>query len=197
MIATVIVQSEPWSTPVLAGVGIVVAGVLGPGVGYWAAARSDRRRFKHEQQLKASDDLIARLDDVAVALDQLAGACANMRSAVLSYDADPDRVWTPLLTAEDAYQKARGLIARLGMRSHADPALLEKARAAADRMLDGIREVRAATIKARLKSGIPPYTDVAVVMNSIEAGYEARREYETHAREAIGNLLGMVGGKPG
>lgn len=68
-----------------ADIGIIVAGVVGPGLGYVAAWRSDRRRFHHERALKASDDLRQRLDDVAAALENLGAASADLRQVILSY----------------------------------------------------------------------------------------------------------------
>lgn len=64
-------------------VGIVTAGVLGPGLGYFAAMRSDRRRFRHERHLKAAGDLVALLDDVQVGLEKLGEGCAEMRNLAL------------------------------------------------------------------------------------------------------------------
>jgi hypothetical protein len=71
------------SSELTAVVGIVVAGVVGPGLGCLAAWRSDRRKFRHERELKAVDDLVALLDEGMVALGKLGKACSNLASAVV------------------------------------------------------------------------------------------------------------------
>jgi hypothetical protein len=172
-------------------VGIVVAGVVGPALGYVAGWRSDRRRFRHERTLKASDDLRDRIDDVAAALEDLGGACAEMRQVVLSAGPDLERVPPRLQVAEDAFQAARASIARLGMRPHADESLNESATVASGKMLDAIRAVRAALTWKRAKPDGPEATQELIPLAGfIEEGYAATRMFQEDAREAIAALLG-------
>jgi hypothetical protein len=171
--------------------GIVVAGVVGPAVGYFVAWRADQRRFRHERELKASDDLRMLLDDVEVALDRLAAACAEMRSQVLQHLGD-DRVIPSWRAADDAYQHARAVIARLGMRPHADAQLVKRARDAARGMFEAIRLVDVAILNHR--ANLPDLeSDAAMaVPAAINRGYEGRNTYEALAREALARLLGTA-----
>jgi hypothetical protein len=170
-------------------VGIVVAGVVGAGLGYLAAWRSDIRKFRHERELKASNDLQARLDDVAVALDNLGDACAAMRSEVLQYLGD-DRVIPSWRAADDAYQHTRALIERLGMRPHADLKLVEEANGAARAMLEAIRLVDEAIINHRARRPDADSDAVSGVADAIERGYARRRAFENLARSVVGRLIG-------
>jgi hypothetical protein len=172
-------------------VGIVVAGVVGPAVAALAMWVADRRRFIHETKLKASDDLVARLDEVAVGLDQLGATCAVMRGAFIGDGIDkPEKVWPTVYPVRDAYQRARGLNARLGMRPHADPSIVEKAEAAAERMHEA--EGHVITILVESRAGLPTREDsmrLGPVFDNIEAGQSLKREYEGLARGAIAGLL--------
>lgn len=164
-------------------------------MGYLAAWRSDRRRFQHERELKSGDDLVARLDDVQVALEKLGESCAEMRNRALAWGGDPDKVAPSLQAAEDAYQDARALIARLNMRPFADRRVVEQAREAAGEMMVGIRLVR----QAVMAHGFPALPEsistevlagIGQVPDAIDRGYAAAEQYEALAREAVGKLLG-------
>ena len=103
--------------------GIVVAGLVGRAVGFWAMASADRRRLRydekqkaadrrHERQLKASDDLRDRLDDVAASLEILGQACVDMRDQPVESD-DAARAFA---AAADAFHLARVRVTRLATR---------------------------------------------------------------------------------
>lgn len=175
-------------------VSLLIVGVLGPALGVLASRWADRRKFAHERNLKASDDLIARIDDVASALEKLGEACAVMRQSFLSLGvADTKAVWPLVRAAEDAYQRTRALNARLGIRPHADPDLLAKAEAAASSLLSAVRDVRMALIHADTvrATGQEPLDELPIgsVMENIDTGYTQTREYHAQARVAVGNLL--------
>jgi hypothetical protein len=188
--------------------GIVVAGVLGPAVGYWASARADRRRFGHERGLKASDDLRERLDDVEAYLELLGEACAQLRGRVGLGMIYPDQFGEPLharvgdsfVEAGDAYQEARVRIARLGMRPRAPAETVARAKAAADSMFEGIQLVQEAMVAETMAKTAPsPYVNnlvtttriaLAEIPAKIERGYELTREFEAAARDALERLLG-------
>jgi hypothetical protein len=178
-------------------VGIVVAGVVGPGLGYIAGWRSDMRRFWHDRQLKAADDLVALLDDIEVALDKLGEACAEMRSQSMQYWNTPEVVGPSLQAAEDVYQNARALIARLRMRPYADPELVKKAGAAAACMLEAIRIVRRAIVGQSTEQPLPSAVTATLgdVPAAVDRGYEGMRVYEAAAREAVARLLGAPASK--
>jgi hypothetical protein len=188
--------------------GIVVAGVLGPTVGYWASARAEQRRFGHERRLKASDDLRERLDDVEAGLELLGAACAQLRGRVELGAIDPDHSGRPLharvgdsfVEAGDAYQHASVRIARLGMRPHAPTETVSRAKAAADSMFEAIELVRDAMVAETVVKTAPSAhvndlatstrTALAEIPAKIERGYELTREFEAAARDALERLLG-------
>jgi hypothetical protein len=176
-------------------VGIIVAGVVGPAIAVYASRLADRRRFEHERKLKASDDLIERIDEVGAALGELGAACATTRQVFLALAAsEPDKLWPPIRDAEDAYQRARALTARLGMRPHADAELVKKAEAAAGSHQESTKAVRINLIRsqaarAAVGSVVMAEYPVERVMEHIETGYTLTREYEVQARVAIGQLL--------
>jgi hypothetical protein len=179
-------------------VGIVTAGVVGP-VGNWLA---DRRRFSHERKLKSADDLRELIDQVEVALDQLGAACAEMRQRVVPYGGDPERVGPSLHKAEDAYQNARAVIARLSMRPHAGDDLVRQAKGAADHFLEANKLVRTAVVIASMGEQAPMelktsgLSGLGEVGGAIERGYSATHDYEESARAAVVKLLGSPASKP-
>jgi hypothetical protein len=120
-------------------VGIVVAGVGGPTLGYVASWLGDRRRFRHERSLKATDDLIARVDEVAAALETLAEKTESLRTIVFTIGLDPGRTYRAKLDAEDAYRRVRISIGRLTMRPHADRELTDAGGNAASRIFDAVK----------------------------------------------------------
>jgi hypothetical protein len=176
-------------------VSLVVVGVVGPALAAVATRWADRRKFDHERKLKASGDLIERIEGVAVALEELGASAAEARQVYLALsDIDPPKLWTLVRAAEDSYQHARGLTARLGMRPHADAELVSKAEAAASSLLESTRAIRTHLIRtqaARAATGSEPTTvePLESVIENIERGYALTREYQTLARAAIGRLL--------
>jgi hypothetical protein len=171
--------------------GIVTAGVLGPALGYYAAKRADVRRFQHERGLKASDDLVARLDDSQLGLEQLWEATAELMSQCLSYGNDPDHVAEPLRIAEDAYQVARARNARLSMRPHATTEVVGKAAEAAKCLLEVIVLARRAIIAEALGQAdrVEALANLGLMPEAINRGIDCTREFEALARGAIDDAL--------
>jgi AmiR/NasT family two-component response regulator len=117
-----------------------------------------------------------------------------MRAVLLRDGVEPKELWPAVHTAEDAFQRSRALNARLGMRPHADRALVEKAEASSESMLDAIKAARGALIRRHaakdVTGQIPSPTALDGVMTNIEAGYARAKEYEALACVAIDKLLG-------
>jgi hypothetical protein len=200
------VSSGPTTVEFIASV--VVAGLLGPALAALATKWADTRRFKHEddlkasdfeqqRKLKASDDLIARIDDVAVALDELFAACNAMRYAFISLgETDLEAVRPDYVAAKDASKRALAAIARLRMRPHADSDLVEKAEAAAESLHEAVDHVRKtfawanAGAKADIRRLQVEQAELDMpVAESIEAGYGHTKEYWALARAGIARLL--------
>ena len=199
-------------------VGIIVAGtvgLLGPVLGYVAAARSDRRRIaherelkaidvKHERELKASDDLVALLDDVQIALDRLEQACADLRVGfmilerrdVLSFDRlDREKFDPRIVEANRARQDVRALIARLRMRPHANPELVNRVEAAEKALGDALNHMQFArgVIELDPQEEAAARKALSKVPGLLDRGREEARAYERLAREAVGHLIGPEG----
>ena len=178
-------------------VGIVVAGVVGPTLGYVAAWLSDKRKFRHERELKASDDLVALLDDVQIAIDRLWAACNDLTVGftILSkvgFDGlDAEKFDPRFATALRADQDARALVARLRMRPHADPELVSRAEAAEGLLQDALNHMRF----ARAVVGVGAPTEEATerlsdVPDLLKRARQEVRAYEALARDAVGKLIG-------
>ena len=93
---------------------------------------------------------------------------------------------------EDSYQTTRAAIARLGMRSHADKALLEAAKEASKLLgVNTATKVRTAVAEATggqdTGKGIEA---LAEIHDSIEAGYAATNRYHDEARRPLGSIVG-------
>src|ERR1700743_3455742 len=132
MFPVVSVDSGPSGAEFIAS--LVIVGVLGPALGVLAARWSDRRRFAHERKLKASDDLVDRIDDLAASFDELSAACSNMRISALFFGPEEEAALESVQKAEAAHLRTRALYSRLGIRPHAEPALVDSAHAAATSM---------------------------------------------------------------
>jgi hypothetical protein len=173
-------------------IGIIVAGVVGPALGYLAGWWSDRSRFRHERTLNATDDLIARIDEVAGNLEALGATCATMRQVVLVVGGDTERVPPVLEPAEDAYQVARASIARLGMRPHSGDELPEAATAASKRMMNAIEIVRAALIDQQSHGHLTPNVrqDIGTLPAVIDDGYGLTRAFQDQARDTLAEITG-------
>jgi len=189
----VIVNSGPTTTEFI--VSLIIVGILGPSLGVLAARWADRRRFAHERKLKASDDLIARIDDVAESLDRLCEACSIVRiTAALQ---GPESVGTlkAISDAEHAHLRTRAVSSRLAMRPHADQTLLESALAAATCMNGGIENVRnanmarQAAVKAAGQAIVMAAYDDDRVESLLNSGLKHIEEFKARARAAIGMLL--------
>jgi hypothetical protein len=176
-------------------VSLVVVGVLGPALAVLAARWSDRRRFTHERKLKASDDLVGRIDDVAGSFDELNAACAEMRLSALFFGPEQDDTLKAVQRTEAAHLRTRALSSRLGMRPHADSALVESAFAAATSMYSAIENVRIANLRrhaiAKAVGGSPVLQEFngEVVEEHLATGLRHQQEFEAEARVAIGKLL--------
>lgn len=97
------------------------------------------------------------IDEVSVALESLGGAAAAMRQVYLGPSVTRPDLLTPLLRdAEDTFQVARATIARLGMRPHADAALVAMAAEAAkahNKAVVTVRDHLARNAAARASKG--------------------------------------------
>lgn|GEM_PF-5901640 len=182
--ANIVIHEGPTTLEFLGS--LVVAGLLAPVLAAWQSRSADLRRFEHERKLHASGDLIERIEAVLTSLEEFGERCADMRALYLSLAAtEPDKLWPLVLAAEDAYQRSRVSIARLGMRPHAEGEMVKKAEAVAEKLLAAVRPVR-----THVLSGLEPA--VQTVIDSIDEGYTLTREYAAQARVAIGRLQGSV-----
>jgi hypothetical protein len=189
----VVVNSGPTTAEFI--ISLAIVGILGPALGVLAARWADRRRFEHERKLKASDDLVARIDNVAESLDRLCEVCSIMRITAVVRGPESVETLRAISDAEHAHIRTRALNSRLAMRPHADPALLDSARAAAASMNNGIENVRNANVtrQAALKATGQPIVigayDDKLVESLLNSGLEHITEFEARARAAIGMLL--------
>jgi hypothetical protein len=194
MLAASIVIHEGPSTLEFLG-SLVVAGVLAPLAAAWQTRSSDRRRFRHEREQNATGDLIERIEDLLNLLDDLGARCAELRQLYLGPQMkEAEELWRRVLAGEDAYQKVRLAIARLGMRPHADDALIKKAEEAAAEFFKAVHTVRGHVIRHRLgeAGNKEPFVEppIETVIGSIDKGYELTKEYAALARIAIAKLQG-------
>lgn len=173
-------------------VGIVTAA----GVGLVGTRFSDHRRFDAERKVRSGDDLLRLIDDVEVALDQLATACADLRSKATAYlHPNDSRIRPSLDNAHDAYQHARAVIARLSMRPHASDDLVAHAKTAAGRYQE---------VTLRVHSQLHLLDDgqaidrqlLGVLAQRLKEGDDAMRDYEKAARIVVGKLLGAPAAAP-
>jgi hypothetical protein len=190
-----VIEIHSTSTTVTAVVGIVVAGVVGPAIAIVASKWADRRRFDHERKLKASDDFVARIDEVAGSLDDLCETCAIMRMTASVWGPETKEALEALSKAEQAHIRTRTLAARLKLRPHADSALVQSALAAAASVHAAIENVRNAnpTRQAAAKAAgqtivVGEYDDEIVESHATDA-LEHIESFESQARSAIGKLL--------
>jgi hypothetical protein len=170
-------------------VAIVVAGVVGPGLGYFAAARSDRRRFRHERELGASDDLRRMLDDVEASLDELRAVCAGLRIEASQDLGNHAKLSPEVRAAADASQRCHALVARLSMRPHADEELTRHAYAAASSMNDAVRSVGLAMFAHSAGDYKHEVEQTTAIADAIERANEHIAAFEMHARAALGRLV--------
>lgn len=181
-----------------------IAGIAGAGafglLGGWLAdvrrrgedQRKDERQFDHDRRLKSVDDLVSRIDEVEAALEDLGEKCALMRQKAVTHGDDPKELGPFVLEAQDAYQRARASIARLGIRPHAGRDLVDKASAAAEHYLDAYRAAHRALIGRSMGAHQSEESMMAIteIPTHVDLGIEATREYETAARVALEGLLG-------
>jgi hypothetical protein len=194
--ANIVIHEGPSTLEFLGSLG--VAGLLAPALAALQSRWADRRRFEHERKLHASGDLIERIEAVLTSLEDLGEKCAEMRQMYLSVLASqPDQLWPRVLAAEDAYQRLRVAIARLGMRPHAETDMLNKAESAAAKLLAAVHAVRGHLIRRQAalattgnESLDPP---IEPIIGDIDEGYGLTHEYAAQARVAIGRLQGPVG----
>ncbi len=152
-------------------------------------------QFKHEREQRAADDLLLRLDDVEAALERLGEVAAELGQVVFSHGPDPEHVDSKLRELNDTYQVARAQIARLEMRPHADDEVIGRAKAAADKYLEGWKIVRAAAVSRRL--GEERERDLEVRVADLhglnDEAIAGIREYEVAARQTIRTATGLLG----
>jgi hypothetical protein len=191
-VATIIVHDGPTTAEFI--VSLLVAGGLAPLLAALQSRWSDRRRFRFERGQNASGDLIRCAEDVLDRLDELGDRCAAIRQIYFGPMMKAvDEVWQRVLAAEDAYQRTRLAIARLEMRPHADPALIEKGKEASKELFKAIHAVRGHVIRHRASlaaTGVEPagIEPVDLVEESIENGYALTREYVALAQAVIAKL---------
>jgi hypothetical protein len=190
-VANIIIHEGPSTLEFLGSLG--VAGLLAPLLAAWQSRSADRRRFSHERKLHATGDLIERIEAVLTSLEDSGEKCAEMRQMYLSVLAsEPEKLWPCVLAAEDAYQRLRVAIARLRMRPHAEADMLDKAEAAAAKLLAAVHTVRAHLIRRRTAlaaTGNEPLDPpIEPFIEDIDEGYRLTREYAAQARVAIGRL---------
>jgi hypothetical protein len=167
-----------------------IAGLASTAIVGIAGIAGTWRRFGHERKLKATDDLVQRLDEVEVALTRLSDACAAMRVQTIQYRGDPEQVGDSWVLAVEAYHDARAVVARLSMRPHADRRLVDKANAVTKSMYEAIDAVGNA-VKSHRAGRFEMEGDALLKVHpSIEAGDAATREYEALARDALDRLIG-------
>jgi hypothetical protein len=195
-VASIVIHEGPTTIEFLGS--LAVAGLLAPVLAAWQSRSADLRRFEHERKLHASSDLIERIEAVLTCLEEFSDRCAEMRQMYLSIAAtEPDKLWPRVLAAEDAYQRSRVSIARLGMRPHAEGVMVKKAETATEKLLAAVRAVRTHMIRrqaAAAVTGAEQLVDPPVVpmIDDIEEGYALTREYAAQARVAIGRLQGSI-----
>jgi hypothetical protein len=178
-----------------ADIGIVVAGVVGPGLAYIAGWRSDIRRFGEERRLKASDDLHDRIDEVGATLEALGAAAVGVRSETLRHGTTrAPELWEVIRVAEDAYQTARVSIARLEMRAHADDDLTKAAKDAAEVLGKATHIARKAMITRQVRGSntTGSIMEIAEIPQMVEDGYEGIRRYQREAKRADAALVGTA-----
>jgi hypothetical protein len=191
--SSVISAASPTSAEFI--VSVVVAGVLGPFVGFLAGRGADRRRFAHERGLKASDDLVGRIDDVAASFESLREACARLRVTCLVEGADAAVALQCLHDAEGAHIKTRALISRLGIRPHADEPLVRFAFDGAASMLAAIENVRNASTHRRAMEQAAGQAVVLGVFDDqrfescVNDAQQHMQAFESRARATVGKLL--------
>jgi hypothetical protein len=192
-VSPTIVNAGPTTTEFI--VSLAIVGVVGPILGILAAKWADRRKFGHDRKLKASDDFIERIDDVAKSFDELCQACSVMRMTAKFHGPASKDTLVAVGNAEDAHIRTRTLSARLKRRPHADSALMESALAAATSMNAAIEHVRdnnparAAAVQAAGYPIVIGAYDDEVVEAKVREGLEHIEQFEAQARRAIGRLL--------
>jgi len=176
-----------------AEIGIVVAGVVGPGLGYVAGWRSDVRRFGVERRLKASDDLRDRIDEVGATLEALSVAVVGVRTETIQHATDrTPELWEVIRVAEDTYQAARVSVARLEMRAHADDHLTKAAKEAIELLQKPTHTARKALI-ARQTGGselTESIMEIAEIPEMVEEAYGGIKRYQLQAKRTDAALVG-------
>ncbi len=175
-------------------VGIVVAGVVGPALGYVAAWRVDQRRFNHERRLKISDDLRERADEVGSALERLGEAAADLRLvAVTTAETDLNALQAKRRVVFDRYQVARVSIVRLSMRPGATAELVAIAGKAALEFNGTATAAREALVLLRLGGDGGAERAAALMLSipsQVDEGYGATNEYVAEARRVLDSIVG-------
>lgn len=176
-----------------ADIGIIVAGVVGPGLGYVAGWRSDVRRFGVERRLKASDDLRDRIDEVGATLEALSVAAVSVRTETLQHATSrAPELWEVIRVAEDTYEAVRVSVARLEMRAHADDDLTKAAKEAVELLRKPAQTARKALIarQTRGSESSESIMGIAEIPQMVEAAYGGIRRYQLQAKRADAALVG-------
>jgi hypothetical protein len=176
-----------------ADIGIIVAGVVGPGLGYVAGWRSDVRRFGVERRLKASDDLRDRIDEVGATLEALSVAAVGVRTETIQpATSRAPELWEVIRVAEDTYEVARVSVARLEMRAHADDDLTKAAKEAIELLRKPTQTAREALVarQTRGSESSESIMEIAEIPQMVDAAYGGIRRYQLEAKRADTALVG-------
>ena len=170
---------------------VAIAGIVAGTVGTLTGALGgpwlqDHRRYNQEARLRSGDDLLGRIDEVLLALEDLAKAAVELRSMAFTYGADASKIGPTAQATNDAYQRARFSIARLGVRPHADVELVDKATAAAKAFLLAWDHAWKALAAGQHSTG--SITLLAQIPDQVEKGYKAQREFEQSAQRLMREL---------
>jgi hypothetical protein len=141
-------MSDTTKTLVVAVVGIVVAGVVGPAGTAWATRRANRQQFERDQQAKRCDDFRALVDHAA---ELLGAGVTNLRlgreaSAANSDEPDQVKEW-----ASNVHLLKQRLLLR---RAATDDVVTTY-----DEVLDALEKVGIATSNDDYEKAVDTYTD--------------------------------------
>jgi hypothetical protein len=140
--------SDTTKTLIVAIVGIVVAGVLGPAATAWATRRANRQQFERDQRAKRRDDFRALVDHAA---ELLGAGVTNLRlgreaSAASSDEPDEVKEW-----ASNVHLLKQRLLLR---RAATDDVVTTY-----DEVLDALEKVGVATSDSDYEQAVDTYTD--------------------------------------
>jgi hypothetical protein len=176
-----------------ADIGIIVAGVVGPGLGYLAGWGSDIRRFRVERRLKASDDLRDRIDEVGATLEAFSVAAVGVRTETIQHATSrAPELGEIIRVAEDTYEAARVSVARLEMRAHADDALTNAANEAVELLRKPAQTAGSALNARGTRSwrSSKSITGIAEIPQMVDEAFGGIKRYQIQAKRTDAALVG-------